>query len=103
MMRWLTPGSTDIVATRRRASYAPTKSRNVSRGKTRNAIRLTAIAASGRLDRGLVALGEGLVALGVRVHPGPARLPADRPATFARRAERGRPAGDLGPRRPQAA
>src|SRR3989442_1460363 len=84
----------DIVAIRRRASYPPTKSRNVRRGKTRNAIRFGPIA-SGGLDRRPVALSERLVRLGIDPHPVFRRRAGERAADLRRCAQREHPVRDL--------
>src|SRR5437773_1851293 len=85
----------DIVAIRRRASYPPTKSRNVRRGKTRNAIRFGPIASAG-LDRHPVALSERLVRFGVDAHPELRRCAGERAADLRRCAQREHPVRDLG-------
>src|SRR5437867_3751203 len=51
---------------------------------------------STRLDRGLVALGERLVALGVRAHPALGRCAGEWPAHLRGRAQRQRAVGNLG-------
>src|SRR2546425_1535255 len=85
----------DIVAIRRRASYPPTKSRNVRRGKTRNAIRFGPIASAG-LDRHPVALSERLVRFGVDAHPELRGCAGERAADPRRCAQREHPVRDLG-------
>src|SRR2546428_691277 len=87
MIRGVTVVSMDIVAIRRRASYPPTKSRNVRRGKTRNAIRFGPIASAG-LDRHPVALSERLVRFGVDAHPELRRGAGERAADLRRSAQR---------------
>src|SRR5215470_18546181 len=96
MMRWVTFESIDIDAILRSASYAPTRSSNVRRGKTRNASRFGAAMASAGLDRRLVALRERLIAFGIGSHPALGRRPGERAADLRRRAERQRALRDLG-------
>src|SRR5262245_42014089 len=62
------------------------KSSSVRRGKTRNAMRLRGMTSAG-LDRGFVALGQRLVAFGVRAHPALGRRAGERPADLGGRAE----------------
>src|SRR5438309_6550008 len=85
----------DSVAIRRRASYPPTKSRNVRRGKTRNAIRFGPIASAG-LDRHPVALSERLVRFGIDAHPELRGCAGERAADLRRCAQREHPVRDLG-------
>src|SRR5262245_17641391 len=62
------------------------KSSNVRRGKTRNAMRFGGMTSAG-LDRGFVALGQRLVAFGVRAHPALGWRAGERPADLGGRAE----------------
>src|SRR5216117_3101306 len=62
------------------------KSSIVRRGKTRNAMRFGGMASAG-LDRGLVALGQRLIAFRVRAYPALGRRARERSANLGRRAE----------------